>query len=232
MTHICVSKLTSIGSDNGLSPGRRQAIIWTNAGILFIGPLGTNCNETSIETHTFSFKKIHLKISSAKWRPFCLGLNVLRPANNHPIYSGSGGVFNVASTVSVESNSGVWYLGFFIIICYALISIDALKIQYTDVYLVLSSLRNVDGWIFEKQFYLLVFLYNKVGNEISVCGAGCERVNIQYSTRPGEVKARTYKRYNVRCRIQCLQLQWDITVGVVIRFTSPGVRNQRDVTVP
>ena len=29
-----------IGSDNGLSPGRRQAIIWTNAGILLIGSLG------------------------------------------------------------------------------------------------------------------------------------------------------------------------------------------------
>ena len=77
MTHICVSKLTIIGSDNGLSPGRCQAIIWTNEGILFIGPLGTNFNETSIEIHTFSFKKIHLKMSSGKWRPFCLSLNVL-----------------------------------------------------------------------------------------------------------------------------------------------------------
>ena len=76
MTHICVSKLTIIGSDNGLSPGRRQAIIWTNAGILLMGPLRTNFNETSIETHTFSFKKIYLKLSSAKWRPFCPGLNV------------------------------------------------------------------------------------------------------------------------------------------------------------
>ena len=34
VTHICVGKLTIIGSDNGLSPGRRQAIICTNAGIL------------------------------------------------------------------------------------------------------------------------------------------------------------------------------------------------------
>ena len=42
VTHICVSKLTIIGSDNGLAPWRRQAIIWTNAGILLIGPLGTN----------------------------------------------------------------------------------------------------------------------------------------------------------------------------------------------
>ena len=77
VTHICVSKLTIIGSDNGLSPGRRQAIIWTNAGILLIGPLRTNFNEISIEIHTFSFKKICLKLSSAKWRPFCPGLNVL-----------------------------------------------------------------------------------------------------------------------------------------------------------
>ena len=78
VTHICVGNLTIIGSDNGLSPRRRQAIIWTNAGILLIGPLGTNSNEILIEIHTFSFKKMHLKISSGKWRPFCLGLNVLR----------------------------------------------------------------------------------------------------------------------------------------------------------
>ena len=42
VTHICVSKLTIIGSDNDLSPDRRQAIIWTNDGILLIGPLETN----------------------------------------------------------------------------------------------------------------------------------------------------------------------------------------------
>ena len=44
-----VNRLTIIGSDNGLSPGRRQAIIWTNAGILLIGPLATNFNEILIE---------------------------------------------------------------------------------------------------------------------------------------------------------------------------------------
>ena len=47
VTHICVSNLAIIGSDNGLSPGRRTAIIWTNAGILLIGPLGTNVSEIS-----------------------------------------------------------------------------------------------------------------------------------------------------------------------------------------
>ena len=41
MTHICVGNLVIIGSDNGLSPGRHQAIIWTNVGILLIGRLGT-----------------------------------------------------------------------------------------------------------------------------------------------------------------------------------------------
>ena len=77
VTHICVGKLTNIGSDHGLSPGRRQAIIWTNAGVLLLRPLGTNFSEILIKIHTFSFKKMHLKMSSGKWRPFCLGLNVL-----------------------------------------------------------------------------------------------------------------------------------------------------------
>ena len=70
VTHICVGNLTIIGSYNGLSPERRQAIIWTNAGILLIGPLGTNFSEFFIAIHTFSFNKTHLKMSSAKWRPF------------------------------------------------------------------------------------------------------------------------------------------------------------------
>ena len=62
------------------SPGRRQAIMWTNAGILLIGPLGTNFSENLIEILIFSFTKMLLKGSSAKWRPFCLGLNVLSKA--------------------------------------------------------------------------------------------------------------------------------------------------------
>ena len=77
MTHICVGNLTSIVSDNGLSPGRHQAIIWTNAGILLIGLLGTNFSQILIWIQTFSFKKMHSKMSSRIERPFCLGLNVL-----------------------------------------------------------------------------------------------------------------------------------------------------------
>ena len=75
--HVCISKLTITGSDNGLSPGQRQAIIWPNAGILLIGPVGTNFSEILIRIPTFSFKKIHLKMASGKWQPFCLSLNAL-----------------------------------------------------------------------------------------------------------------------------------------------------------
>ena len=80
MTHICIGELTITGSDNGLSPGRRQAIIRTNAGILLIGTLGTNFSDILSQIHTFSFKKVHLKMSSGNWQPFCLGLNVLNHA--------------------------------------------------------------------------------------------------------------------------------------------------------
>ena len=76
VTHVCVSRLTTIGSDNGLSPGQRQAIIWTIAGILLIGPFETNFSEILIEIHAFSFRKMHWKMSG-KWRPFCLGINLL-----------------------------------------------------------------------------------------------------------------------------------------------------------
>ena len=85
VTHICVCNLIIIGSDNGLSPDWRQAIIWTNAGIFLIGPLGTNFSEVLVEIITFSFKKMYLKVSSAKMvsilsRPQCV--NSFPPRQN------------------------------------------------------------------------------------------------------------------------------------------------------
>ena len=77
VTHICDSKVTTIGSDNGLSTGRRQAIIGTNSGILLIQTLGTSFSQILREIYTFSFKKMHFKMSSGKCRSCCLGLNVL-----------------------------------------------------------------------------------------------------------------------------------------------------------
>ena len=128
VAHICTRKLSNIGSDNGLSPDRHRAIIWTfgclvgnrgrtvvqcikqwrtavparalsrtnylnayfwtNAAILLIGPFGTNFSETLIEIYRFSFKKMQLKMSSAKWRP-CLGLDVLM-MNTRKSYRFSG----------------------------------------------------------------------------------------------------------------------------------------------
>ena len=63
----------SIGSGNGLSPVRRQAITQTNADILSIGPLRNKLQRNSDRNTKFSFMKMHLKISSAKWCPFCPG---------------------------------------------------------------------------------------------------------------------------------------------------------------
>ena len=60
VTHICVNKLTPIASDNVLLPGWRQAIIWTNAGISLIVPLGPPFGEFFIEILTFSVTKMHV----------------------------------------------------------------------------------------------------------------------------------------------------------------------------
>ena len=112
VTYICVSDLTNIGSDNGLSPGRCQSIIRTNAGLLLIGPLGTNLSEIIIEILAFSFRKMRLKVSSAKWRPFWLGLNVIyrhiyyemSPMHMH-IY-----IYHEMSPASLKDVFCSWYL--------------------------------------------------------------------------------------------------------------------------
>ena len=63
----------SIASGNGFAPNRRQAITWTKADLLLIGPLGTYFSEILIEIQTFSFKKMHLKMPSGKWWLSCPG---------------------------------------------------------------------------------------------------------------------------------------------------------------
>ena len=74
-THICVSKLGAIDSDNGLSPVRCQVIIWTNAGLILIGPLGSYLGEIVVKAIFIQEKT--LEMSSAKQKPFYPGLNVL-----------------------------------------------------------------------------------------------------------------------------------------------------------
>ena len=71
--HICISKLAIVGSDNGLSPDQRQAIIWTNAGILLIGPLGTNLNQNSyIFIRENAFENVIWKMAAILSRRQCV----------------------------------------------------------------------------------------------------------------------------------------------------------------
>ena len=101
--HISIDTITTIGSDNGLAPGRCQAISLTNGGIMLIGPFGTNFSEILIETHTFSFKKMHLKMSekmaailslrqcvkkgntAAVWCHYNMASFLYTPHHRHPI---------------------------------------------------------------------------------------------------------------------------------------------------
>ena len=81
VTHICINKLTIIGSDNGLWLGRSQAIIWTDAGVSLIGSLWTNFNEILIEIHPFTLKKVYFenvvwKMASILSRLQCIKVNI------------------------------------------------------------------------------------------------------------------------------------------------------------
>ena len=75
--HICGSKITIIGSDNGLSPCRCQASHYLNQCWNIVHSNLRNFSEILSEIHTFSIKKMYFKMSSGKWLPFCLDLNEL-----------------------------------------------------------------------------------------------------------------------------------------------------------
>ena len=80
MTHICVSKLIIVGSENGLLPERHQAIICTNAEILLIGPVETTFIEILNEKRN-SYMFIQENVfENVVWKvaPFCVGLNDLK----------------------------------------------------------------------------------------------------------------------------------------------------------
>ena len=110
MTQIWVGNPTIIISNNGLSPDRRQAIIWTNDGILLIISLGTHLSEILSELRSFSFKKMYLKMSSAKMayissRAQCVKcdlkhqhINIMERQSD--IYSGISDISNLISDIS------------------------------------------------------------------------------------------------------------------------------------
>ena len=76
VTHICVGNLTIIGPDNGLSPDRRQAIIWTNAGILLNklrNKLQWNiCRNSYIFIQENAFENVVREMSAILSRPQCV----------------------------------------------------------------------------------------------------------------------------------------------------------------
>ena len=100
-THICVNTLTSIGSDNGLSPGRRQALIWTNAGLLSTGPLEKNFSEILIEMQNFSFIRKCLR-NGVHFVP-----GVLKPCNSetrsvHPLLQHRQSIEKTRDTIIIK----------------------------------------------------------------------------------------------------------------------------------
>ena len=104
MPHIFVGKLNIINSENGLSPSRQQAIIWTNAGLLSVGTLRTYFGEILIIIQQFSLKKMHLIMSSAKRCLCCLGPNVLMRHNGQHTHDLQIRIFNPVLYINLLSD--------------------------------------------------------------------------------------------------------------------------------
>ena len=77
VTHICVGNLITIGSDNGLSPGRCQVIIWTNTGIHIVYWTTRNTPQWNVNRNSYIYIQGNTFVNVCKWRQFCLGLNML-----------------------------------------------------------------------------------------------------------------------------------------------------------
>ena len=163
VTHICVGKLTILGSDNGLSPGRRQAIIWTNAGILLIGPLGTNFSEILIKIHMLSFMKMYLKISSAKWCLFCLSLNELMWFRNwqcvyarYTICHSSVWLCGVFTCCAKSGSSCKIRLFLLILLSTNVNSLAPGKFKWNFRHVIFKEILVIDGWGISCEIALIV----------------------------------------------------------------------------
>ena len=105
--YICVTKLSIIGSNNGLSPVRCQAIIWTNAGILLIEPLGTNW---SIFIDENAFQNVICEMASILSRPQCVNVILAKPPLKYVSNYLSQFHVDVHPNPCDESNIGFVYL--------------------------------------------------------------------------------------------------------------------------
>ena len=153
--YASVSKLSIIGSGNGLSSRRHKAIIWTNTGILLIWTLGTNFNEILSEFHTFSCKKMYFKMSSAKWRALCPGLNVL------------------TQLISLTSNNVSWEQWWVII--YYFRRSDFKEYSYRtiwcggDVQKQSNDTKCIDCCLTDSQLWINGYVYNKWKPRLAIC---------------------------------------------------------------
>ena len=100
VTHICISNLVIIGSDNGLSPGWCQSIIWTNAGILLIELLGSNKLQWNLNQNSYIFIQEHTFGTVV-----CEIVAIFRALNM--LMTGPAFLFSVCNYVSVFYWSGV-----------------------------------------------------------------------------------------------------------------------------
>ena len=147
VTHICVSKLTIIGSDNGLSPGRCQAIIWNNTGLLLIEPLGTNFSEISIGIQRFiiqenALEHVVCEMASILSRPQCVN-----PAANWPQWSTRYFLCELQSSIFWVSEKSFCFINELMIIdkAHSLVAWDHTGCKdrrYTGVPLVISNWYN------------------------------------------------------------------------------------------
>ena len=119
MTYICVSKLTILGSDNGLSPGRRQPIIWTYDGILLFGQLGTNFSEISIEIYRIqenAFDIVVWKMAAILSRPQSINAKMMpwypRQATPGALEPGTQAVASQKAAPNTSfSEVAIWLVG-------------------------------------------------------------------------------------------------------------------------
>ena len=98
LRHICISNVTIIGLDYGLSPGRHQAILWSNAWILLTRSLLTNFSEILIVFQRVSFKEnafemVVCKIKTISSRPECVMTSTGAPMTKvtSRVYTGAAG---------------------------------------------------------------------------------------------------------------------------------------------
>ena len=89
-----------------------KPLVKTNAGLLSIGPLQTNFSEVLIKLQNFSLTKVLLKMSSAKWQPFCPWGDELIKTGQVTHWAGDFSIFSINEDNSISPTKGYWTKSF------------------------------------------------------------------------------------------------------------------------